>query len=138
MTPIQVLNETIVSHENECSLNGGVYTDLAALKAARDELIADAALIRVTAPDQETADWLQWFLTLPPGTRCVCRQDGFGIYRAGDLCSVLTHAKDGTSMVLFDNPLAELGTDTKPPRAWWCATALLEPVGRVDPLNAPE
>jgi hypothetical protein len=82
----------------------------------------------VETPDQETADWLQRFVTLPPGTRCVCHDKGGGFYVPGSLCAVLTHAKEGTSMVLFDDPLIESGTDTKPPKAWWCATSTLEPL----------
>lgn len=75
-----------------------------------------------TADDRRRLAWLNAFLTRPPGIRVVVNTDGFEYYAAGSTGVVLTHADDGTSLVLFDNPSMREAAPSKPAAAWWAST----------------
>lgn len=72
------------------------------------------------------AEW-QWFINLPPGTRVRANEDGPPYFAVGSTGTVLTHSKDGCTLVAFDDPLMlDEGNKTKPAGAWWASTDKLE------------
>lgn len=71
--------------------------------------------------------WLQTFISLPPGTRVCVNEDGLHHFAMGSIGTVLTHSRDGCTLIAFDDPLTlDEGNRTKPAGAWWASTNRVE------------